>query len=174
MTASGRKLTSRDVASGENLMGKFRFVLGIFLVVLSACSSTVDTDQEQAAIRSVDTQMVEALNARDLDGWIGHLAEDARMMPPNAATVAGKPAIRELVGGLLELPDFSVTHHPADTIVVSESGDVAYISYAYELTVPDQQGGSITETGKDISIFEKQEDGTWKLVVDMWSPNGPN
>jgi ketosteroid isomerase-like protein len=87
--------------------------------------------------------------------------------------LAGKPAIRELIGGLLGLPDFSVTHHPADTIVVSQSGDVAYVSYGYELTVPDEQGGSITETGKDISIFEKQ-DGTWKLVVDIWSPNNSN
>jgi ketosteroid isomerase-like protein len=78
-----------------------------------------------------------------------------------------------LISGLLSLPNFSVTHHPPDSIVVSRSGDLAYISYAYELSVPAPQGASITEAGKDISIFKKGADGAWKLVVDMWSPNGP-
>jgi len=153
---------------------RFRLAAGMLAsFLLGACSSSVDTAAEEAAIRSVDTQMVEALNERDLESWIGHLAENARMMPPNEGIVEGKPAIRELIGGLLGLPDFSVTHQPADTIVVSNSGDVAYVSYAYELTVPDEKGGSITEAGKDISIFEKR-DGAWKLVVDIWSPNGPD
>jgi ketosteroid isomerase-like protein len=148
-------------------------VLASILVgcLASGCAPSADPAAEQAAIRAIDSQMVAALNARDLDTWIGFLAEDARMMPPSAPPVEGKAAIRELAAGLLSLPDFSVTHHPPDRIVVSQSGDLAYISYAYELTVPGSEGASITEKGKDISIFQKQPDGSWKLVVDIWSPN---
>ena len=155
-------------------MTRYRVLVTILVVSLtSACGPTTNPAAEQAAIRDIDSQMLAALNARDLETWIGFLAEEARMMPPNEAIVEGKPAIRELISGLLSLPNFSVTHHPADRIVVSQSGDLAYISYAYELTVPGPQGASITEMGKDISIFEKQPDGSWKLVVDMWSPNEP-
>lgn len=128
------------------------------------------TDED--AIRIVDCEMVAALNSRNLEKWLSFLAEEVRMMPPNEPILEGIPAIREIVTELLSLPNFSVTHNSADRIVVSDSGDLAYISYSYALTVPDSQGASKTEKGKDISIFQKQSDGSWKLVVDMWSPNG--
>ena len=142
----------------------------LLISVATGCAPTGDPVADEAAIRAVDSQMVAALRARDLDGWLDFLAEDARILPPNVPAVEGKTAIRELISGLLSLPDFSVTHHPG-VITVGGGGDIAYISYSYELTVPDSQGGSITETGKNISIFRKQADGSWKLVVDMWSTN---
>ncbi len=152
-------------------MRKARSLIGMLLItVATGCAPTGDPADDEAAIRAVDSQMVAALHARDLDGWLDFLAEDAQMLPPNAPAVQGKTAIRELISGLLSLPDFSVTHHPG-VITVGGGGDIAYISYSYELTVPDSQGGAIAETGKDISIFRKQVDGSWKLVVDMWSTN---
>lgn len=114
--------------------------------------------------------MVAALNARNLDGWLAHLADDAQMLPPGAPAVVGKPAIRQLLGGLLALQDFSVAHRGA-TVTVGIGGDLAYVQYAYELTVPDTAGGSTTERGKDLSVYRKRPDGTWALVVDMWSPD---
>ena len=93
-------------------------------------------------------------------------------MPPNAPTVEGKDAIRQFLGGFIAIPSFTVSHHP-DTIVVSSGGDLAYLSYAYELTVRDSQGTPVIEKGKDVSVFRKQPDGAWKLVVDIWSPNQP-
>ena len=138
------------------------------ILIATGCAPSADFASDQAAIRAVDSGMVDALNARDLDTWLGFVADDARMMPPNAPTVEGKEAIRQLLEGLLAIPTFTVTHHPG-TIVVSRGGDLAYVSYAYELTVRDSQGTPVTEKGKDISIFRKQPDGSWKLVVDMWS-----
>ncbi len=163
--------------SKEATMRRSHSLVGTLLIcVATGCvppgDPAGDPAADEAAIRAVDSQMVAALHARDLDRWLGFLAEDARMMPPDAPVVEGKTAIRELIAGLLSLPEFSVTHHPG-AITVGRGGDLAYISYAYELTVPDAQGGSITETGKDISVFRKQTDGSWKLVVDMWSPNEP-
>lgn len=143
-------------------------IVGLLVV---ACAAPTDNAADEAAIRAVDIEMVAALNARDLDTWIGFLAEDARMMPPGSSAVEGKPAIRQLISGLLSLPDFSVVHHPLDSVVVSESGDLAYVSYAYELTVPDDGGGSVTELGKDISVFGKEADGSWRLLVDIWNAN---
>ena len=95
------------------------------------------------------------------------------MMPPNAPTDEGKDAIRQLLEGLLTIPSFIVAHH-SGTIVVSRGGDLAYVSYAYELTIRDSQGTPVTEQGKDISVFSKQPDGSWKLAVDMWSPDQPS
>jgi uncharacterized protein (TIGR02246 family) len=134
-------------------------------------SHDVDVAAEQAAIREIDHEMVRALNARDVERWLGFVTDDVRMQPPNEPILKGKPTVREMLEGLFALPDFSVTHGDPDRIVVSQSGDLAYISYAYALTVPNEEGGSVTEEGKDISIFQKETDGTWKLAIDMWSPN---
>jgi len=143
------------------------------ILIATGCASSADPAADQAAISAIDSQMVAALNARDLETWLGFLTDDAKMMPPNAPTVEGKDAIRQLLEGLLTIPSFTVAHHPG-TIVVSRGGDLAYVSYAYELTVIDSQGTPLTEKGKDISVFSKQPDGSWKLVVDMWSPDQPS
>ncbi|HAJ75027.1 MAG TPA: hypothetical protein DCM64_01085 [Gammaproteobacteria bacterium] len=135
-------------------------------------SRNVDDAADQAAIREIDREIVRALNARDVETFLGFLADNARMQPPNAPILDGKPAIREMIEGLFALPDFSVTH-TLDRIVVSESGDLAYISYVYQLTEPTEEGGTGTEEGKDISIYQKQADGNWKLTIDMWSANQP-
>ncbi len=142
------------------------------VLITTGCASSPDPAADQAAIRAIDTQMVAVLNARNLDAWLGFVTDDARMMPPNAPTVEGKEAIRQLLAGLLTIPSFTVSHHPG-TIVVSRAGDLAYGSYACELTVRDAQGTAVTERGKDISLFRKQPDGSWKLVVDMWSADQP-
>ncbi|NKB32140.1 MAG: DUF4440 domain-containing protein [Pseudomonadales bacterium] len=122
-------------------------------------------------ILKIDSLMTKALNDRDLDTWLSHITENARMMPPNAPILEGKTEISAMISELLAVPNFLVVHHPPDKITISDSGDLAYIGYSYELTVPDSEGGSITDKGKDLSVFEKQGEGNWKLVVDMWSSN---
>jgi len=140
------------------------------LLVMSPAPGAEETP-DQAAIRALDAEMVAALNARDLDHYMSCLAEDATWMPPSGPAVAGKPAIRDLVSELLEIPDFTVAHHPI-AIEVARSGDLAFLSYAYEFTVTDSAGTAVTETGKDISIFRKV-DGAWKLFIDIWNADSP-
>ena len=142
------------------------------LVTLAACADCeVDVAAEAAAVRQVDRAIVAAANAHDIESLHEVFADDARMLPPNAPPVVGKDAIRELAGALIS-PDFEV-RHDLDEVVVSRGGDLAYVSYAYELTFTGPEGTPLTETGKDISIYKKNEDGAWKLAIDMWSSNEP-
>jgi ketosteroid isomerase-like protein len=130
----------------------------------------MDLEAEKAAIYKVDSMLVATLNARDLETWMTFLADDIKMMPPNAPVIEGKDAIRPMVEELLKIPDFYVSHKPY-AVVVSEEGDMAYIWYAYELTVGEEAGTPIVDKGKDISIYRKQRNGSWKLVVDIWNNN---
>jgi uncharacterized protein (TIGR02246 family) len=125
---------------------------------------------EQEAIRAVDAELVAALNARDIDRWLRCFAADARMMPPGASPVAGKKAIREFIAGLLTIPSFSVAHH-LETVEVSRSGDMAWVSYSYELTIRDASGNPFVDKGKDVTVYRKADGGAWQVVVDMWSEN---
>lgn len=126
---------------------------------------------EQEAIRAVDAELVAALNARDVDRWLRCFAEDARMMPPGAPPVTGKEAIRTFIAELLAIPNFSVAHH-LESIEVSRSGDLGWVSYSYELIMRDPGGSPFLDTGKDVTVYRKAG-GAWQVVVDMWSENTP-
>jgi uncharacterized protein (TIGR02246 family) len=129
-----------------------------------------DIAADEVAIRSVDTEMAAALNAHNVDRWLTFFASDAKMMPPCAPAAVGKDAIREFISEYVATPGFSVAHH-LESVVVSKGGDLAYVSYSYELTVKDAAGKPVAEKGKDISLYRKEPDGSWKLIIDMWSEN---
>ena len=124
----------------------------------------MSTSDEQG-IRNVDADMVAALNARDVDRWLSHLADDAEMWPPEAERVAGKQTIRDMISGFISSPTYAVTHD-IESVVVAESGDIAWVTYSYTM------GNPVFTSGKDLTVYRK-DDGEWKMVIDMWSPNEP-
>ena len=143
------------------------FLLAAIVLTFGASwSRAEDMAADAVAIRKVDAEMVAALNARDVDRWLTFFASDAKMLPPCAPAVVGKEAIRKMIAEYLAPPSFAVAHH-LESVVVSKGGDLAYVSYSYALGKP------VTETGKDISLYRKESNGSWKLIIDMWSENQP-
>lgn len=138
-----------------------------FAALTSSCSRRIDLAAERTAIHTVDSLMVAAANARDLERWLSFLSDSASMLGPEAPPIVGKAAIRALVSQMMTAPGFSVIHR-VSALEVSESADLAYERYAYELTA-----GGVTERGKDLTIFKKQPDGSWKLLFDSWSSDAP-
>lgn len=37
------------------------------------------------------------------------------------------------------------------------------------MTMPDSTGALMTQYNKVVTVWKKQEDGSWKNVVDMWN-----
>lgn len=129
----------------------YSYQLLMIAVLATGCAKLPDIAADEASIRKTDSDMVAALNARDVDRWLTFFATDAKMMPPGSPPVIGKEAIRRMIAELMTIPNFAVAHH-LESVVVSRSGDLAYVSYSYELTVKDAKGQPVTERGKDISI----------------------
>jgi ketosteroid isomerase-like protein len=142
------------------------------LCAAAACAPGSRRSADAAAIRRSDSLMVSAINAHDLDAWLGFLTEDIRLLPPGEPAVDGKAAVGPMLAGYLALPGF-VMRHRARVIGVSQSGDLAYLTYRYEATAADSAQGTVTQRGKDLSIYRRQPDGSWKVAVDMWSPDEP-
>ena len=147
------------------------FLPAVALIALASCTPVpvADTSGDEAAIRAVDASMVATLNAHDVNKWLTYFVADGRLLPPGSPPIVGTEAIRSLITGFIS-PEFAVAHH-LEGVTVSKSGDLAYVWYSYELTFKGPDGKPATEKGKDISIYKKASDGTWKLAVDMWSEN---
>jgi ketosteroid isomerase-like protein len=62
--------------------------------------------------------------------------------------------------------DLSLTWSPVKAEMAG-SGDLGYTYGNYVLKSKDKDGKLVTEYGKYTSIWKKQKDGSWKVMVDM-------
>ena len=106
--------------------------------------------------------------AGDLESALAVWVEDAVMMPPDTRALEGKAAIRGYVEAARELPGFSIRWEPV-SVHVAASGDMAYMIERNVTTVDDPEGNTVTTYGKVVTIWRKDDDGSWRNVVDMWN-----
>jgi len=145
----------------------------LFALAVSGCAPQVDVEADKAAIRDLsDVQWLNAEQAKDVDTVLSFFADDASSFPPNASIVTGKEAIRARVSELYSGPRFAISWQTTK-VEVSRSGDLAYSHGTYEETVNDPEGNPVTDKGKWVTVWEKQPDGTWKVVADIWNSDQP-
>ena len=89
-------------------------------------------------------------------------------MSPGEPALKGKQAIRGMIEGTSKIPGFKISWEPL-SVVVSKSGDMAYMIEQNQITVNDSLGNPITQYNKAVTIWRKEADGSWKNVVDMWN-----
>ena len=61
----------------------------------------------------------------------------------------------------------------ATRVEVAKSGDMAYVSGTYEVTVNDASGKPVNDRGKYLEVWKKQADGKWKCGADIWNSDLP-
>jgi len=121
---------------------------------------------DEAAIHAAVTEWSASAQAKDPDKFCSFYAEDAVVMLEDAPDISGKPAIREAIGGMMQDPNFSLSF-VADRVVVARSGDLAYETGTYALTLSDAKKRPSTEKGNYVVVWQKQADGAWKVVRDV-------
>lgn len=50
---------------------------------------------------------------------------------------------------------------------------MGYSTGTYEMTMNDDAGKPIKVQGKYVTVWKKQADGSFKVVADVFNPNGP-
>jgi len=154
-------------------MNRLLSLLIMVFVLFAHCTNNnikIDHSAEIQKIRAADRDMLRAETERDLETAMTCFATNAVFQPPNAPPVIGQDAISEFFSKQFEIP-YSGIYCESDTIVVSKSGDMAYLLgnsyYAF-----DTPGGSHKLDGKYITIWQKIE-GKWLCVAVSWSGNKP-
>jgi uncharacterized protein (TIGR02246 family) len=146
----------------------FPIVATLLVLAISGCAPQVDVEAEQAAIRNMAIEWVDAANAKDVEGMVSGYTDDASLLPPNAPIATGKEAIRKVWSELAERPGLSESTQ-VTKVEVSRMGDLAYSFGTYESTSNNPEGNPVTERGKWVAVYKKQPDGTWKAVLDIWN-----
>jgi uncharacterized protein (TIGR02246 family) len=144
------------------------FSLLLLIALVGCAEKKIIIADERAAIRNAELAAVNAANAKEVEQWAAVFAVGATLVPPNRSVMTGKEAIQEWGAKLFENPGFALKFQN-ETTDVSAVADLGYVLTRYELTLHDQAGEPVTQTGNWVAVFKKQPDGSWKCAVYMWN-----
>lgn len=128
----------------------------------STIPGKVDIEGGRSALTKLETEFSErSVKKGAPDAFDFYLAEDARLLRENVAPAVGKNAALNLVSARLGTLSWKVT-----TADLSTSGDVGYTYGVFEL----KSGTAAPERGSYVRVW-KRENGKWKVVMDIMSPD---
>jgi ketosteroid isomerase-like protein len=144
------------------------------ILIASGCGQPTPKDTRSAdegTIRDLDAQWSKTAGTRDVDGTVSYYSDDASLLPPNAPLATNKQTIRAVWAELLA-PDSSLSWQ-SSKVDVARSGDLAYSTGAYQMTLKNPQGKLTEDHGKFLEVWKKQADGKWKVVADVYNSDLP-
>ncbi len=125
--------------------------------------ATVNAREKE--IRALEAAMEAAAKENGADGYMSYYAEDSVELPNGAQMLLGKETIGKTMMFLNDKNN-RLTWSPVH-VDVSESGDLGYSFGNYEFSSVGTDGKPAIEHGKYTTIWKKQKDGHWKVVLDM-------
>jgi ketosteroid isomerase-like protein len=153
------------------MSGPVLVTLTAFTIAAVGCAASPNTSGDVQAVLARDREWARvAATSRNVDSVVAYWTDDARVVLPGEAVLAGKPAIRAMIEGTMKIPGFHVTWMP-DSAVVSRSGDLGYSYGTNAFTVPDSTGKLLTTRGRYITVWRKGTDGQWRCSEDYSSPS---
>ncbi|MFQ5652989.1 MAG: YybH family protein [bacterium] len=153
----------------KSKMISFLFVVG-FSFFLWGCTGSQGEKVDLVALGDVITEFRAAVNSVKIDEILARYAEDAIILPANEEMVLGKQAVTEF----WKKRPYNSIELVETQVALNGSGSIAYevntstFKYRLEGQEPVQEGAS-----KNVRIWKKQADGTWKLQVDVWNSSVP-
>lgn len=141
--------------------------VSVSLLVGACAPPPIDLEGARSSLLEAVEGYHQAAAAGDRDRVLAYYGEDAVMMPPNEADVVGHAAVQGQVEGFTSLEDFQLTAE-SPKVVVSAGGEMGYSVAAVSLSWT-QEGQTVSERLRDVHVWARDGDGSWKLVVDVWN-----
>ncbi|MEE8583785.1 MAG: nuclear transport factor 2 family protein [Acidobacteriota bacterium] len=140
----------------------------------SACREAKPPVPEAQALKlqllAADREFERRTAQRGAGGWADSFAEDALMIQ-GSNRIQGRAAILESMKALLDDPQRGLTWTP-DTAWASQSGDLGVTIGSFRSWRRSEEGEEQTvATGTYITVWQRQEDGSWKVALDGGSPD---
>jgi ketosteroid isomerase-like protein len=145
-------------------------------LIVGAClagCTTPSANQMEAArqqLLETDKAFSSASQAKGMaQAFYDYTAPDGISLPSGDAPIKGRDGIRaHLAAG----PEGVLSWTPLKADVAA-SGDLGYTWGAYEFRPINPAQGSQPHYGKYVSVWKKQPDGSWKVVLDAGNPSPP-
>ena len=146
-------------------------VLLVATIALPIARPTVSASPKATAemLKQLEGEFMKAAAEKGSQGYMSYYADDSVEVPNGGAIIHGKANIAKGMG-FLDDKNNSLIWTPVGADI-SASGDLGYTYGNYEFHSKNKEGKATVEYGKYTSIWKRQKDGSWKVVLDMGNSN---
>ena len=141
-------------------------------LMMGSLSVTQAADSDQAKIRTLLKTYEQALNAGDVAGVLKLYAHDGVFMPQHSPSAVGIEAIEGAYTAVFEAIDLNVEFDIVEIAVVADDWAFARTNSAGTTTI-HATGGKIAEGNQELFVFQKTDDGEWKIARYGFSATNP-
>jgi ketosteroid isomerase-like protein len=116
-------------------------------------------------LKQLEGEFMKAAAEKGSQGYMSYYADDSVEVPNGAPLIQGKAEIAKGMGFLDDKNNRLIWVPVGGDI--SASGDLGYTYGSFEFHAKDKDGKAVVQYGKYTSIWKRQKDGSWKVVLDM-------
>lgn len=124
----------------------------------------------KAMLFDLEARFAKDVAARGGAGFAAWFAEDGVVLGNGRAPEIGKVAIAKASDWLPQ--NYQLTWTPTDASL-APSGDMGYTWGHYEGSSKDANGNPVLTSGRYITVWRKQPDGSWKVALDASAEEPP-
>ncbi len=150
---------------------KLSTALTVAFMLLSAANLFSQTTKEEMLkkVEEWNKQFSAAMVANDKATMLSFYTDDAYSLPSYTPMLIGKKAIENSMN-MDENSEVKIISFRFNTKDLWISGNQMCEVGTYDLSMKVGDQGNMTQDhGKYLTIYQKQEDGSWKIKADMWN-----
>lgn len=129
----------------------------------------LDTRPLARTLGDLRATFVAALGRADTEALGALYTADATLVPPDAAPIRGREAIRRFWQAGL---DAGIVAIRLDSVRLDHETRLAYELGGYELRLEPACSGTIVDRGNYLLVYTRQSDGGWRRHVEIFTPAG--
>jgi ketosteroid isomerase-like protein len=133
--------------------------------VAASPKATADT------LKQLEAEFMKAAADKGSAGYMSYYADDSVEVPNGGPLIQGKTNIAQSME-FLDDKNNRLVWRPVGADI-SSSGDLGYTYGSFEFHAKNRDGKPVVEYGKYTSIWKRQKDGSWKVVLDMGNAGPP-
>jgi ketosteroid isomerase-like protein len=149
------------------------FLKVLFGILLFATISYAQHESSEALLlMQLDRDFDKSTAEKGVDGWVGYFAPNGSMLGDTSQPTTGIAAIRAAMDPVFKDSSFSLRWHPTKGEMMIP-GVLGYTVGRWVRLHKNNEGKMMKSTGTYSTTWKKQPDGSWKIVLDSGTSDGP-
>ena len=141
------------------------FLVATILLPISHPAVSASPQATADTMKQLEAELMKAAAEKGSAGYMSYYADDAVEVPNGHAIIPSKANIAATMG-FLDDRNNRLTWTPVGADI-SASGDLGFTYGTWEFRSKDKEGKPTVDYGNYTSIWKRQKDGSWKVVLDM-------
>jgi len=122
------------------------------------------------AIRQLYSDLPDAVERADVDGYLRLLDDSVTLLLPGAASMHGVAVVRTTLTGMFGAARYHAELEPPQQLEVA--GSWAFVQYRGRFTTIPRAGDSSVARNRYLDILKRQPDRSWRLFLHSIQPDG--